>query len=152
MALERCPFFGCAQRFGNYTAQRIIEHLASTHGTRIQRRVGHPLMTCRSHGSGRWCCDRLAVCFNKSNHWHEAASTAKAATKNRKTTKKHGEEQKHRSTALHWTHLPARSRSQSLRSDFSLLLRYSRGDDWEELKRRVEAVQHDLKNSPTGGG
>ena len=31
-------------------------------------------------------------------------------------------------------------------------LRYSRGDDWEELKRRVEDVQHDLKNSPTGGG
>ena len=30
-------------------------------------------------------------------------------------------------------------------------LRYSRGDDWEELKRRVEAVQKDLKNSNTGG-
>jgi len=28
--------------------------------------------------------------------------------------------------------------------------RYSRGDDWEELQRRVAAVQKDLKNSPTG--
>ena len=31
-------------------------------------------------------------------------------------------------------------------------LRYSRGEDWQELRRRVEAVQDDLKKSATGQG
>lgn len=48
LEMSWCPLARYSQRFGNYTAQRIIEHLASrnTRGTRTQRipRVGPPLV------------------------------------------------------------------------------------------------------------
>ncbi|CAE7354244.1 APUM5 [Symbiodinium natans] len=30
------------------------------------------------------------------------------------------------------------------------IIQYSRGDDWKELRRRIEVLEKDLKNSPTG--